>query len=135
MVCRLSCSAACGIFLNQGSNPCLLHWQADSLPLSHQEPSLPIFKRQYWTQGLLSHRVWCCRDPAPSVPEVYLARATMIAWLTTESSYSACVVGAQASHAPEPSFGVLLGSVPGNNWYLDCLLRILVQGQGKTLGL
>ena len=25
-----------GIFLTQGSNPCLLHWQADSLSLSHQ---------------------------------------------------------------------------------------------------
>ena len=25
-----------GIFPSQGSNPCLLHWQADSLPLSHQ---------------------------------------------------------------------------------------------------
>ena len=25
-----------GIFLTQGSNPSLLHWQADSLPLSHQ---------------------------------------------------------------------------------------------------
>ena len=24
-----------GIFLTQGSNLCLLHWQADSLPLSH----------------------------------------------------------------------------------------------------
>ena len=24
-----------GIFPTQGSNPCLLHWQADSLPLSH----------------------------------------------------------------------------------------------------
>ena len=32
----LSCSAACGIFPHQGSNPHLLHWQADSLPLSHQ---------------------------------------------------------------------------------------------------
>ena len=32
----LSCSAACGIFLDQGSNPCLLHWQADSLLLSHK---------------------------------------------------------------------------------------------------
>ena len=27
---RLSCFAACGIFLDQGSNPCPLHWQADS---------------------------------------------------------------------------------------------------------
>ena len=26
----LSCSAACGIFPEQGSNPCSLHWQADS---------------------------------------------------------------------------------------------------------
>ena len=25
-----SCSAACGIFADQGSNPCPLHWQADS---------------------------------------------------------------------------------------------------------
>ena len=24
-----------GIFLTQGLNPCLLHWQADSLPLQH----------------------------------------------------------------------------------------------------
>ena len=33
----LSCSSAGGIFPDQGSNRCLLHWQADSLPLSHQE--------------------------------------------------------------------------------------------------
>ena len=40
-----SCSAACGIFPNQGSNPCLLHWQADSQPLRHQgSPSSAIFK-------------------------------------------------------------------------------------------
>ena len=35
MVHGLSCSMACGIFPDQGSNPCLLHWQVDSLPLSH----------------------------------------------------------------------------------------------------
>ena len=29
-----SCSAACGIFPDQGSNLCLLHWWADSLPLN-----------------------------------------------------------------------------------------------------
>ena len=33
----LSCTAACGIFPDKGSNPCRLHWQADSLPLSHSE--------------------------------------------------------------------------------------------------
>ena len=32
----LSCSAACEIFLDQGSNLCLLTWQEDSLTLSHQ---------------------------------------------------------------------------------------------------
>ena len=41
---RLSCSQACRIFLVQGSNLCLLHWQVDSLPLNHQgNPSLDLF--------------------------------------------------------------------------------------------
>ena len=31
-----SCSAACGIFPDRGSNLCPLHWQADSQPLRHQ---------------------------------------------------------------------------------------------------
>ena len=35
---ELSCSAACGIFLDQESNLCLLHWQADSLPLGKPHP-------------------------------------------------------------------------------------------------
>ena len=33
---RLSCSTACGVFLDQELSPCPLHWQADSLPLDHQ---------------------------------------------------------------------------------------------------
>ena len=40
----LSCSAACGIFPDQGSNPCPLHWQADSQPLHHQgSPNVSYF--------------------------------------------------------------------------------------------
>ena len=35
----LSCSKACGIFPDQGSNPCPLHCQADSCPLYHQGSS------------------------------------------------------------------------------------------------
>ena len=31
-----SYSEACGIFLDQGLNPCPLHWQADSYPLYYQ---------------------------------------------------------------------------------------------------
>ena len=37
---RLSCSAACGIFPDQGLNPCPLHWQSDSQPLRH--PGRPL---------------------------------------------------------------------------------------------
>ena len=32
----LSCSEACVIFLDQGSDPCPLHWQMDSYLLRHQ---------------------------------------------------------------------------------------------------
>ena len=42
----LRCSESCRIFPNQGSNPCLLHWQADSLPLSY----LGIPSHYYWYQ-------------------------------------------------------------------------------------
>ena len=39
-----SCSAACGIFPDQGSNPCPLHWQADSQPLRPQgSPRVGVF--------------------------------------------------------------------------------------------
>ena len=33
---EFTCSAACGSFPNQGSNPCPLHWQPDSWPLDYQ---------------------------------------------------------------------------------------------------
>ena len=36
VVHRIRCSVARGIFLDQGTNLRLLHWQADSVPLSHQ---------------------------------------------------------------------------------------------------
>ena len=44
----LSRSAACGIFPDQGLNPCPLHWQADSQPLRHQgSPGWRILN--HWT--------------------------------------------------------------------------------------
>ena len=39
----LICSTACGIFPDQGSNPCPLHWQADSQPLRHQGSPISVF--------------------------------------------------------------------------------------------
>ena len=41
----LSCPTACGIFLAQGSNPCPLHWQADSYPVRHQGSLPTLFLR------------------------------------------------------------------------------------------
>ena len=38
-----SCSTACGIFPDQGSNPCSLRWQADSQPLRHQGSPIAFF--------------------------------------------------------------------------------------------
>ena len=49
-----SCSAACGIFPDQGSNRCPLHWQADSQPLRHQGSPL-IFTK--WVTTKLSNVV------------------------------------------------------------------------------
>ena len=40
-----------GIFPPQGSNPCLLNWQTDSLPLSHQGSPPPILP---WGRHLLA---------------------------------------------------------------------------------
>ena len=43
----LSCSAAHGVFLDQGSNLCLLHWQVNFHLLSYQgNLRLIIFKKQ-----------------------------------------------------------------------------------------
>ena len=40
---RLSCPAASGIFLDQGSNPWPLRWQVDSYPLYHQGSPASLF--------------------------------------------------------------------------------------------
>ena len=37
VACGPSCSAACGIFSDQGLNLCLLHWQVDPSPLNTWE--------------------------------------------------------------------------------------------------
>ena len=58
---ELNYSKACEIFLGQGSHPCLLHWQADSLPLSHQgSPRHFCFilrKSHFWSPELWTEEV------------------------------------------------------------------------------
>ena len=53
---RPSCSVACGIFPDQGSNPCPLHWQSDSQPLHHQGSPESVFLLNIGTgYGWLKH--------------------------------------------------------------------------------
>ena len=40
---RLGCSGACGIFWDQGSDPCPLLWQVNSYPLRHQRSAPSVF--------------------------------------------------------------------------------------------
>ena len=49
---------AAGIFPTQGSNLRLLHWQADSLPLSHQRSSLIISFKRTATLELVEAQIW-----------------------------------------------------------------------------
>ena len=59
-----SCSAACGIFPDQGSNPCPLHRQADSQPLRHQgSPScMFLFTLQFMHKNFLRAIMSYCSE-------------------------------------------------------------------------
>ena len=62
-----SCSPACGIFPDQGSNPCRLHWQADSQPLRHQgSPRNHFFAVPYIANSLMTEWVSIFASPSPS---------------------------------------------------------------------
>ena len=55
---RLSCSMACGIFPDQGSNPCPLYWQADSQPLHHQGSRSHILVNTEYKHFYYSHSTY-----------------------------------------------------------------------------
>ena len=63
VVHRTSCSEAGGIFPDQGSNLCPLHWQMDSYPLHHPgKTSLSFLEFQHLAQGLAqeNHSINSC---------------------------------------------------------------------------
>ena len=60
----LSCSTACGIFPDQGSNPCPLHWQVDSQPLCHQGSLANILRRKL--AGCLRQALFLDRTLSPT---------------------------------------------------------------------
>ena len=49
VLCGLSCSVACGISLDQGSNLCPLHWRVDSCPPCHRGGLVQLLWRDFWT--------------------------------------------------------------------------------------
>ena len=74
-----SCSVACGIFPDQGLNPCTLHWQADSQPLCHQgspQESLNLIKQ-------LALWVVRCGPDHWLVDSLVLACSRLTGWLQT----------------------------------------------------
>ena len=73
----LSCSVACGVFPNQGLNLCLLHWQLDSLPLSHQGSPRSTFNR---------HCLSKIRKVKPCLAQLFSTKWTTfcIIWFTSD---------------------------------------------------
>ena len=70
----LSCTAACRIFLDQGLNPCLLHWQADSFTSEPPgKPKLHLIGGKTESQGQVSKHHSEHRTPAdfrPATPMI-----------------------------------------------------------------
>lgn len=60
----LGCSTACGIFPDQGSNPCPVHWQGDSQPLHHQRsPRFFSIKHGHYCEQKIITRKHCPKVP------------------------------------------------------------------------
>ena len=59
-----SCSAARGIFPDQGPNPCPLHWQADSQPLRHQGSPLGSFLIHFCPLPMIDQFFHCASNPS-----------------------------------------------------------------------
>ena len=79
-----SCSAACGILPDQGSNPCPLHWQADSQPLCHQGSPLHLFLLLFlllWETDLRKH----CYNLSETVLPMFSSRSFMVTCLIFKS--------------------------------------------------
>ena len=66
-------SAACGILPVQGSNPCPLHWQADSQPLRHQGSLGVFFKYRFLGRLSWRSRIWGIYNlqTFPALPAVW----------------------------------------------------------------
>ena len=104
-----SCSAAYGILPDQGSNPCPLHWQADSQPLRHQGSPHPFLS---WSSVMVCQfQVLSPIFPA-WLPQVLVPRVLGCCGLG-QSEHLPCSVGWARTWAWE--LWILLLSFPSNN--------------------
>ena len=111
-----SCSAACGIFLDQGSSPCPLHWQADSQPLRHQGSPTNTFIS---SSNSVCVSCGCCNK----LPQTRRLKTTEIHSLTLmkgRSLKSVPLAGKQGVGrmvAPEEALGENLFLVSSSSWW------------------
>jgi len=82
-----------GIFLTQGLNICLLHWQADSLPMSHQRSPvyiLLLFSCSVVSDSLQPHGLQHARLPCPSTISQSLLKLMSIGSLMPSNHLILC---------------------------------------------
>ena len=141
----LSCFAACVIFLDQGSNLCVLHWEADSLPLKPCKASLkeinknwknltPFWKTVISTDHCDLKRLFCCckvkqRNHRKKKMSWLIVDPSVESrvWLSyTEVDELPCLITAQAYPPPSIS-STPRGKVPwGLTWWNKSLRKELV---------
>ena len=72
-----------GIFLIQGSNPCLLHWQVGSLPLAHQENLYPLL---HWSDVVKWKSLSCVQIFATTWNIHRILQARILEWVAVPFS-------------------------------------------------
>ena len=120
-----SCSAACGILPDQGSNPCPLHWQADSQPLRHQGSPLHLFLLLFlllWETDLRKH----CYNLSETVLPMFSSRSFMVTCLIFKSlsllSLFLCMLWGSVLTS---LIYMQLSSFPNTTCWRDCLFSIV----------
>ena len=68
-------------YSDQGSNPCLLHWQVDALPLSHQGSPELVFEG-YKFSAIFIFACGCLVVPVPFYEKAVFASCVVLAILS-----------------------------------------------------
>ena len=135
-----SCSTACGIFPDQGSNPCPLHWQADSQPLHHQGSPLNLLNQflahficsihicwAEWDQKHLQTGVVRAEPPSPVTCPRGWAGSMLGLWTVWQflSPWGTAAVTGQIARCPVCAGETLTGSKTFIKLYLVAFCHML----------